>query len=105
LTWLAGGCCVGGVSFCAVRRAHLLRRDRIVLALYAALWVFVKVHSAAMGSVDPDAALRRVMSYNAQAIRRENGKAAADPPAGRSAGNTARAVAYGRQYHSAYGND
>jgi hypothetical protein len=37
----------------------------LVLALYGALWVFVKVHSAAMGDADPDAALKRVKSYNA----------------------------------------
>ena len=36
-----------------------------ILALYAALWVFVKVHSAAIDSLDPDAALRRVKSYSA----------------------------------------
>jgi hypothetical protein len=56
----------------------------LILALYAALWVFVKVHSAAMGNADPDAALRRVMSYNAQAISHQDGKAAAASPAGRS---------------------
>lgn len=77
----------------------------LILVLYAALWVFVKVHSAAMGNADPDAALGRVMSYNAQAIRREAGKAPAASPAGRSAGNTAHPVAYGRHYHPAYGND
>jgi len=41
----------------------------LLLALYAAMWVFVKIHSSAMGNVDPDAALRRVMSYNAQGIK------------------------------------
>jgi len=41
----------------------------LLLALYAAMWVFVKIHSSAMGDVDPDAALRRVMSYNAQGIK------------------------------------
>ena len=61
----------------------------LILVLYAALWVFVKVHSAAMANVDPDAALRRVMSYNAKAIRHE-GKVAADPPAGRSNYDPAR---------------
>lgn len=49
----------------------------LILALYATLWVFVKVHSAAMGNVDPDAALRRVKSYNAPAIRHEDGRAPA----------------------------
>jgi hypothetical protein len=49
----------------------------LILVLYAALWVFVKVDSVAMGNADPDAALRRVKSYNAPAIRREHGKAPA----------------------------
>ena len=49
----------------------------LILVLYAALWVFVKVHSAAMANVDPDAALRRVKSYNAPTIRREHGTAPA----------------------------
>jgi hypothetical protein len=61
----------------------------LILALYAALWVFAKVRSAAMGNADPDAALRRVKAYNAQAIRHD-GKAAADPPAGRSNYDPAR---------------
>jgi hypothetical protein len=38
----------------------------LLLAIYAAMWVFIKIHSTAMGNADPDAALRRVMSYNAQ---------------------------------------
>ena len=79
--------------------------NALVLTLYLVLWLFVKVLSAAPGNTDPDAALRRVMSYNAPAMRREAGEAAAVSPAGRSAGNTAHAVAYGRQYHPAYGND
>ena len=53
----------------------------LILALYAALWVFVKVHSAAMGNADPDAALRRVKSYDATAIRREDRKTVAVPAA------------------------
>jgi hypothetical protein len=56
----------------------------LILVLYAALWVFVKVHSAATGSEGPDAALRRVMSYNAPAIRQPDGKLAPFPPVGRS---------------------
>ena len=40
----------------------------LILALYAGLWLFVKVHSAAMGGTDPDAALRRVMSYNRKPV-------------------------------------
>ena len=53
----------------------------LILALYAALWVFVKVHSAAIGNADPDAALRRVKAYNAPAIRREDRKTVAVPAA------------------------
>lgn len=56
----------------------------LTLVLYAAMWVFVKVHSAAMGNSDPDAALRRVTSYNAQAVRHGDGKAAAASPGRRS---------------------
>jgi hypothetical protein len=56
----------------------------LILVLYAALWAFVKVHSAAMGNADPDAALRRVKLYNSQAIRQRDGKFAAVPPAHRS---------------------
>ncbi len=56
----------------------------LILALDVAMWVFVKVHSAAMGGVDPDAALRRVKSYNAQAIGHQDRKAAVVSPAGRS---------------------
>jgi hypothetical protein len=41
----------------------------LMLAIYAAMWVFVKIHSTAMASADPDAALRRVMSYNALGIK------------------------------------
>lgn len=37
----------------------------LVLSLYAALWLFVKILSAAPGNDDPDAALRRVKAYNA----------------------------------------
>jgi hypothetical protein len=40
----------------------------LVLTLYAAMWVLVKIHSIATSNVDPDAALRCVKSYNAQAI-------------------------------------
>ena len=41
----------------------------LVVTLEAALWVFVKIHAAAMASTDSEAALRRVNSYNAQAMR------------------------------------
>ena len=56
----------------------------LILALYAALWVFVRILSEAPGNTDPDAALRRVKSYNAQAIGHQDGKAAAASPAGKS---------------------
>ena len=59
----------------------------LMLALYAALWVFVRILSEAPSNTDPDAALRRVKSYNAQAIGHENRKIAAVPPAsGRECG-------------------
>jgi hypothetical protein len=67
----------------------------LVLALYAALWLFVKVDSTLRGNVDPDAALRRVKLYNAQAgtQRRE-----ADPasPAATKGCNPAGAFACDR---------
>ena len=51
----------------------------LVLALYGALWLFVKVDSDLRGDADPDAALRRVNLHNAQ------------PPApGAAAGRTLR---------------
>ena len=56
----------------------------LVLTLYAALWAFVKVLSAAPDSADLDGALQRVKSYNAQAMRLRDRKAAIPPP-GRSA--------------------
>ncbi len=43
----------------------------LVVALYAALWVFVKILQADPGNDDPGVALRRVNSYNAQAGARE----------------------------------
>ena len=39
----------------------------LVVTLYAALWLFVKILSAAPGNDDPGAALRRLNSYNARA--------------------------------------
>ena len=41
----------------------------LVVPLEAALWMFVKIHAAAIASTDSEAALRRVNSYNAQAVR------------------------------------
>jgi len=41
----------------------------LILAAYVALWLFVKILSMDPGNADPDAALRRVKSYNAQAAR------------------------------------
>jgi len=67
----------------------------LILALDVAMWVFVKVHSAAMGGVDPDAALRRVKSYNAQAVGQGEGKIAATPAVG-SRGCAVHAVACDR---------
>ena len=40
----------------------------LVLTVYAAMWVFVKIDSMATRSADPDAALRLVSSYNATRI-------------------------------------
>ena len=37
----------------------------LVAALYVALWLFVKILSAAPSNDDPNGALRRVQSYNA----------------------------------------
>jgi hypothetical protein len=42
----------------------------LVLVLEAALWAFVKIHSTLMSNAESDAALKRVMTYNAPAIRR-----------------------------------
>ena len=42
----------------------------LILALYAALWVFVKVHSTMAGNSDPDAVRQRVMLYSAQGLPR-----------------------------------
>ena len=36
----------------------------VVLTLYGALWLFVKLDSTLRGNADPDAALRRVKLYN-----------------------------------------
>jgi hypothetical protein len=49
----------------------------LILALEASMWMIVKVHSLAMGNVGPDAALRRVNSYNVSAIRDKERPAAA----------------------------
>ena len=52
----------------------------LVLTLYGALWLFVKVDSTLRGNADPDAALKRVMSYNARELSREGGKTAPVSP-------------------------
>ena len=39
----------------------------LVVTLYAALWLFVKILSAAPGNDDPGAGVRRVNAYNARA--------------------------------------
>ena len=54
----------------------------LILALYGALWLFVKIDSARSGNADPDAALQRVKLYNAQAGTHE-GKAQPPTPAAR----------------------
>ncbi len=72
----------------------------LILTLYGAMWVFVRIHSAAMGNSDPDAALRRVMSYNARGIRQER-KAHAVPLAGTRDCGAARAVACERHHSTA----
>jgi hypothetical protein len=36
----------------------------LVVTLYGALWLFVKIDSTLRGDADPDAALRRVKLYN-----------------------------------------
>jgi hypothetical protein len=38
----------------------------LILAAYAAMWLFVRIHSVAMRNEDPNAALNRVKSYYAQ---------------------------------------
>jgi hypothetical protein len=43
----------------------------LILALYAALWVFVKILSAAPGNDEPRGALGRVESYNSRAAAGE----------------------------------
>jgi len=43
----------------------------LVVTLYAALWLFLKILSAAPGNDDPGAALGRVNSYNARAAARD----------------------------------
>jgi hypothetical protein len=46
----------------------------LVLTLYAALWLFVKILSAAPGTDDHGAALQRVKSYSMPASRPKNSK-------------------------------
>ena len=41
----------------------------LILAAYGAMWLFVRIHSVSMPNEDPDAALSRVKSYNAQVDR------------------------------------
>jgi hypothetical protein len=49
----------------------------LVLALEAALWAFVKIHSTLMSNADSDAALKRVTTYNAPGIGDPDREAAA----------------------------
>jgi len=55
----------------------------LVVTLYGALWLFVKILSAAPGNDDPGAALGRVNSYNARAAAA--GRAVPGIPQDRSA--------------------
>ena len=48
----------------------------LVLTLYAALWLFVKVDSTLRGNADRDAALRRVKAYNAQVAQQRKSEPA-----------------------------
>ena len=52
----------------------------LILAIYAALWMFVKVHSTMAGNSDPDAVRKRVMSYSAQGLPRGDRRAALVSP-------------------------
>ncbi len=63
----------------------------LVLTIYAALWVFVKIDSMATRNADPDAALRLVKAYNAQRIGQVR-KPRAVPPAGANDCGAARRV-------------
>ena len=47
----------------------------LVVTLHAALWLFVKILSAAPGNDDPGAAVRRVNAYNARAAASYGGAA------------------------------
>ena len=81
-------------SWCAVRTfASVIL---LILALYTALWGFVKLHSAAARNVDPDAALQRVSRTTkgrSWSARRQDGLQ-------RSARGCLRA-----HYHSPYDNN
>ena len=63
----------------------------LILALEASIWMFVKVHSLVTANLGPDAALRRVSSYNASGIRHKDRPAAAV-----SSGSPARPHPYAR---------
>jgi hypothetical protein len=56
----------------------------LVLTLYAAMWAFVKILSAAPGNDDSGATLRRVKSYNALRIGQERKPQAAPPTRART---------------------
>jgi hypothetical protein len=51
----------------------------LILFAYGALWLFVKIHSMGPGNADPDAALRRVKSYDAQQTGRDRTAPAVAP--------------------------
>ena len=68
----------------------------LILALYAALRAFVSIHSALAPSADPDAALKRVMSYNARGGVRADGRATLVSPAARNDCSATRVAACDR---------
>ena len=63
----------------------------LVLTIYAALWVFVKIDSMATRNARPDPALRLVKAYNVQRIGQVR-KPRAVPPAGANDCGAARRV-------------
>jgi len=68
----------------------------LILALYAALWAFVRIHSGLAPSADPDAALKRVMSYNARGSKHAYGRATLVSPAARNDCSATRVAACDR---------
>ena len=86
---------MGRISLRVVCRADLLR-SLLILALYAALWAFVRIHSGLAPSADPDAALKRVMSYNARGSKHADGRATLVSPGVRNDCSATRVAACDR---------